>query len=400
MLPPPAPSIPANNPNFANLYTYLTTNILAPDGSTIANAAEHDAVSTQLDEARASAVQDELLLRVLEEIASTTSDSAADENTSRSSQLPRKAGVSTNFTTSQQASTKSNSQTNLSPEVRDLLVNVAAYLSTSIHSDSIQPLPSDTEDLLADDLAKFQSTLPTIAPLLSTHLINTERTLSSLTAPPAQTAAIPSQTSTSISTPSKSSKSRTKQQFIPLSTAISTLHTTTQRIQSQTLPSTLKDTATSLNTLLTNHQSTTTSRIRNLELQIHGTQSRYALARSTYLYTVSKGIELKSRIMALEREKAVYSDEEMLEKMEEEVERLVGEEARLEGRERELIGLLETYEEEGGKVGGRVGRDMGESGAGEEVFRVLGGRYKEVEREIEAVKRDIERLETRVWRGR
>lgn len=96
----------------------------------------------------------------------------------------------------------------------------------------------------------------------------------------------------------------------------------------------------------------------------------------------------------------MYSDEEILEKMEEEVERLAAEEGRLEGRERELVGLLGGYEEEGGRVGGRVGRGETESGAGEEVFRVLGGRYKEVEREIESVKRDIERLETRVWRGR
>lgn len=399
MLPHPAPSILADNPNFANLYNHLTTNILAPNGSTIANAAEHDAISTQLNAARASALQDELLLRVLEEIASTLPGSTTDESISRSSQLPRKAGISTTSATLHQTSTKSNSLTNLSPEIRGLIVNVAAYLSTSIHADPTHPLPSDTEDLLADNLSTFQATLPTIAPLLSTHLINTERTLSSLTTPPTQTAPPTSQSLTS--TPTKASRSRQKQQqSTPLSIALSTLHTSTNQLASETLPSTLKDTSTSLTSLLTSHQLTTTSRIRNLELQIHGTQSRYALARSTYLYTVAKGIESKSRIMVLEREKSVYGDEEILEKMEEEVERLGAEEGRLEGRERELLGLLGEYEEEGGKVGGRVGRTEMENGAGEEVFRVLGGRYKEVEREIETVKRDIERLETRVWRGR
>lgn len=115
---------------------------------------------------------------------------------------------------------------------------------------------------------------------------------------------------------------------------------------------------------------------------------------------MARGIELKARILALEREKAVYSDEEMVERMEEEVEKSSAEEGRLEGRERELVGLLGSYEEEGGRVGGRVKMGGGGDGSGEEVFRVLGGRYKEVEKEIEAVKRDIERLETRVWRGR
>lgn len=81
--------------------------------------------------------------------------------------------------------------------------------------------------------------------------------------------------------------------------------------------------------------------------------------------------------------------------MEGELERLLAEERRLQGREEELLGLLGEYEGEGAKVNGGDGK-----GSGEQVFCVLGGRYKEVEGEIEVVKRDIERLETRVWRGR
>lgn len=99
----------------------------------------------------------------------------------------------------------------------------------------------------------------------------------------------------------------------------------------------------------------------------------------------------------------VYSDDEMLEKMEGEVERLGAEERRLMGREGELMGLLGEYEREGGKVGGvgAGGNGSGNgNGTGEQVFRVLGERYREVEGEIEVVRRDIERLETRVWRGR
>lgn len=97
----------------------------------------------------------------------------------------------------------------------------------------------------------------------------------------------------------------------------------------------------------------------------------------------------------------VYSDDEMLEKMDGEVERLIAEERRLMGREEELMGLLGEYEREGGKVGGvGAGGSGSGNGTGEQVFRVLGERYREVEGEIEVVRRDIERLETRVWRGR
>lgn len=123
---------------------------------------------------------------------------------------------------------------------------------------------------------------------------------------------------------------------------------------------------------------------------------------------MARGINLKTRLLSLEREKEVYGDEEGIERVEGEVERLVGEERRLKQREEELVGLLGEYEGEGGKVGGSIagmGMERGvgmtnEVGPGEQVFRVLGERYREVEEEIEVVKRDIERLETRVWRGR
>lgn len=91
-----------------------------------------------------------------------------------------------------------------------------------------------------------------------------------------------------------------------------------------------------------------------------------------------------------------------MERVEGELERLGGEERRLRGREEELVGLLGEYEVEGGKVGGGMSESGGAkgSGTGEQVFRVLGERYREVEGEIENVRRDIERLETRVWRGK
>jgi len=72
-------------------------------------------------------------------------------------------------------------------------------------------------------------------------------------------------------------------------------------------------------------------------------------------------------------------------------------------QEKELRGWVAEYERQGRQAGGKIGaqRKGGkEEGSGEDVFRALGERYADVEKEIDEVKKDIERLETKVWRGR
>lgn len=95
----------------------------------------------------------------------------------------------------------------------------------------------------------------------------------------------------------------------------------------------------------------------------------------------------------------------MTDQLEREGDALAVEERRLVKTERELRGLLSEYEREGSRAAGRVGsggegarRGGKGEGTGEEVFRVLGERYADVEKEMEEVKKDIERLETKVWR--
>jgi len=109
--------------------------------------------------------------------------------------------------------------------------------------------------------------------------------------------------------------------------------------------------------------------------------------------------------MALERERALYGDQELMDRLEVEGDALSVEEGKLLRRERELAGLLGEYEAAGAQAAARVGGGNGrnekiEEGGGEYVFRVLGERYVEVEREIGEVKKDVEWLETKVWRGR
>lgn len=69
-----------------------------------------------------------------------------------------------------------------------------------------------------------------------------------------------------------------------------------------------------------------------------------------------------------------------------------------------LVGVLGGYERAGlGAVGSRVGGGGGDGvgkDRGEDVFRVLGERYAEVEAEIERVRGDVEGLEGRWVRTR
>lgn len=121
---------------------------------------------------------------------------------------------------------------------------------------------------------------------------------------------------------------------------------------------------------------------------------------------MARGLALKAALAAGARERVVCGDEELAERVEAQLEALEAEERGLDGRERELLRLLAEYEDVGRAAAGvfagaGAGADAGAGvGAGEDVFRVLGGRYREVEEEIEAVRKDIETLETRVWRGR
>lgn len=148
-----------------------------------------------------------------------------------------------------------------------------------------------------------------------------------------------------------------------------------------------------------------TNQIRTLELTTHGSHARYTAARANYLGSVSRGIALKARILRLEREREIYADQGFVDLLEEEMERCAVENGKLERREGELRGLLGEYEVAGRMAGGGVIGDdedeegQGGNGRGEEVFRVLGGRYAEIEGEIEELKKDIEKLKTQVWRG-
>lgn len=385
MLPPPPTPALEPNPNFANLYRHLTENVLAHDGSTLLRTEEYLAATNRLTEARQSAARDEILLRALDEVSLKGS---ADEPESR---LPRLAS------TAHVEPTPKRDHLALPHELRELVSNVTMYLAASLSPDASQTLPSDTDGLMADELATFHQHLPQISNALSAHLTDTESSLSATAR-----SLSPSSTSTS---KARSSRARPPDPSISLTTVLGSLQSSINTAQHKDLPKALNATAASLSSSSTCHASNIRSRIRHLELTTHGTWARHTSSRANYLSSVSRGIELKARIMGLEREKALYADQELMDRLEQESDALEVEKRKLTRQERELKALLGRYQAEGVQAVGRIGGGDGkggraEQGSGEDVFRVLGERYAEVETEIEEVKKDIERLETKAWRGR
>ncbi|KAK5944154.1 hypothetical protein PMZ80_003435 [Knufia obscura] len=375
MLPPPPTATLEANPNFANLYNHLTEHILAHDGSTLSKSKEYEEVTVRLNEARQLGAREEILLRALEEVALHGSEDQPE------SRLPRPV-------TSVPPVHQTYDALTLPPELRELIYNVTSYLSASLDPNTSQTLPTDTDELMADELEQFRQHLPTISQALSAHLVDTESSL-------AATARSLSPTTSASKPPSRSNS---RPENTTLSSTLKSLQHSTHTTQHTSLPQTLNTTTSSLSSSSAQHTSTLHHQIRHLELTTHGTSSRHTTSRATYLSTVSRGIALKAQIMGLEREKTLYANQEIMDRLESEGDALEVEERKLLRRERELRGLLGEYEREGGLAAGRVGvggagRRGKEEGTGEDVFRALGERYAEVEREIE-------RLETKVWRGR
>lgn len=378
MLPPPPTAVLDANPHCANLYKHLTEHILCHDGSTKIKSAEYDATQQHLRQARREAAREAILLQALEEVALQT------DVVKTPTQRIATTGVDDE---SNEASEGGNGIFKLPPELQELVLNVVTYLSATLDPATSPNLPPDTDELMSDELEVFQQSLPQISAALNHYLVSTHATLET--------------TANTLFSPPASSSERSRSQP-SLDDLIQTQTTSSTTRQQTTLPSTLAITLSTLLSALTSHTNVLHSQIRHLELHTHGTQSRYLTSRATYLAAVSREIELKARITRLEREKSLLSDETLMDRVEEEARSLAREERRLERLEGELVGVLGEYEAAGAEAVARTGRskevDIGDR-AGEDVFRVFGERYAEIEKEAEEVKRDIERLEGRVGRG-
>lgn len=347
-------------PAFINLYRHLTTQVLSPDGSTTARNQQYESsgVPQQLNASHVELASNVILLRALKEICNTDPTAEA-----------------------------------LSANQRELCCIVSSYL-TSIQTGMLQ-LNGDIEDLMADELDQFNAYLPQISTALSAHLIELENTIAKVAqhatppTPPSSTTHAISHIPTSRNTSHAHKQNRTTTVTLPSSTHIQSSITQQTDNLTTTIPGLLASLTSTLNALHATQTTLLTTQIQHLELHNHSTQTRHLTSHATFLATVSAGLALKTQIAALLREKETYAQQGVLEALDAKFADLRREENGLDERERRLRGLLAEFERAGAVDGG------GAAG-GTEVFERLGRGYGGVEREIEVLRGDVERLEREV----
>jgi hypothetical protein len=164
-------------------------------------------------------------------------------------------------------------------------------------------------------------------------------------------------------------------------------------LRQRTLPIRLMTLSGTLTTLLGLQRDLMWRRLRTLEATKHGVASRHAQARMNFFATVARAMDLKTRVLLLEeRAKVDMSEHEHAEArtklIDQKTAELDGQEGYLDRRIEELQAVLDEY--------GRAGEDAGYGrDDGLDVMTRLGRKYGAVEREMEAVRADIAKLEAR-----
>ncbi|KAH0544789.1 hypothetical protein FGG08_001018 [Glutinoglossum americanum] len=248
MLPPVDPSILHNNPQFEQIYTHLTTNLLNPDGSTKvkpSQKAQEHALRENLRAAQEQAAQSQLLRKSLGQLSPRAAEGLPDELL----------------------------------EVVDL---VAAGLNGR--------LAPEEREMLADDVEYFLGHLRPIGNALSTHLLNSATQLAGIVYP-------------------EESNPRTLQTLTPtLPTHISTLRQTLLA-QQDTLATNHLSLATTSCTVLSTHRTLLETIIRILEQTKHGSVARGARSHAEHLSIVAESMEAKLKILEREALRQIYTPE-------------------------------------------------------------------------------------------
>ncbi|KAK4460114.1 hypothetical protein QBC42DRAFT_333392 [Cladorrhinum samala] len=176
MIPPVEDSVLQNNPQFAALYTTLTTEILNPDGSTRKDPAakKRAAVRKQLDKHRLQQAKETIIIDALSTLTVKPGDLK-----------PSAPTISRRATRSQQPTTHQPTQQQLLPSIPlpllDLIHLLPGFLSPAPHS-SISP--SSLALLLSSPpFSQLPTLLPTLSPLLSGALHSHALSLTRLALP-------------------------------------------------------------------------------------------------------------------------------------------------------------------------------------------------------------------------
>ncbi|KAK3493434.1 hypothetical protein B0T13DRAFT_51769 [Neurospora crassa] len=400
MLPPIDSSVLKNNPQFANLYKGLTELILNDDGSTKLHpqnpvVQERKAVTEELNKHRLAATTEHLLIHAL----STTVldpipipvEPELNQNPSLSSGLQPPSPPPPTI------------PPNLKQPLTDLLLLLPSFLSLDFSSPETPPLDFDSLLLIltSPPLSLLPTLLPYLGPLLSTTLHSRASHLVRLAA--------------HLSHPSITTGTTTSSSSNPTSTpplTIPTLPTTISHLTTKTLPTlhssllhSRLDTAEAVRDLLSQYTTAYTLLIKTLEAK-HGPIARSLEFKASETALLAEKAEKESGLAVLGVKREVYTPE-VKRALRECKEWLVGEQERIRGeieRGEEVLGGygVEVHiEEEGGGYGGGEGEGGGKEGGNrkrggdaekEKVMREIARVYAQMEREVEVVRRDLERL--------
>ncbi|KAK4186500.1 hypothetical protein QBC35DRAFT_475386 [Podospora australis] len=340
MIPPVEDSVLQDNPEFAALYTTLTSVILNPDGSTRKDPAakKRAAVKKQLDGYRLKAAKEHLLINA---IATATPKA----------ETPKPAAPTLRRTTrSQQA------QLAPSPELPQPLLDLLLLLPP-ILSPSSSSIPPDQVTLLltSPPLSQLPQHLPALASAVSTSLhasaVQLARIANPQTNPSFLHRAIPS-----------------------LPAQASTLQDTLASRKANLTRSRLAS-ATSVSLLLDAQIIVIAKLLKSLEAK-HGPVARSLEYRITEVALEAEEQRLKNALGLVQARKEVYTPE-AIRALRGYGNHLRDAKARLGERVNHLRAELEEYAADKGK---------------EKVMREMGRVYKDMGRQVEEVRGDLERL--------
>ncbi|OAL39266.1 hypothetical protein AYO20_01584 [Fonsecaea nubica] len=292
--------------------------------------------------------------------------------------------------------------TDIPPDLGELVRVIAAYLhlmldgsgspfssssSDDVHSrqrgvreqQGMRKDDKEEEGLLYEDIVRFKMNIGTIADAVSSRLVELESSLCALSDIALENGHGEEDEGVGRS---KSAQGRLRVSW-NLRESVQTQLSHLSDLRENVLPSSLTTLTATLQQLLTLQRQLLQLQIQHLETSKHGVLSRYTMSKIAFLDTVAQAMALKAQVLVLEaRKEFEFSPEaerrkEVIGKKMAEVQK---EEDELDNRIGSLESVLAEYEaiDPGASIMGRLGK-----------------RYKEIEEEMEGVRKDIEMLQRR-----
>ncbi|RBR10652.1 uncharacterized protein FIESC28_09358 [Fusarium coffeatum] len=353
MFPPVEESVLQNNSDFANLYKKLTNVVLNPDGSTQNDprAKERASVREELERRRLISAKQHLLTCAI----STATPSSTPPATRASSRLRVPQGQQAGDSRSQQQQ-QQQQQPSLPEPLLDLLIVLPPLLDANN-----PPLPQDTLQLLFahPPLSELETLLPTLAPIIASNLRTWALGLARIAHPSTNPSFLHRHIYTLPST-----LSSWRSDLAAAETELSS-----HRLRSLAALATLLQTATNALSLL----------VRALEVK-HGVIARSLELRAAEVSLHARRHDADAAIAAASVRRAVYTPEAIT------ALKNYGahlRDAKMRGEER-VRGLTAELGEYGVGVDGEEGKEK----KMKEMSRV----YREMTRQMDDVKRDLDRL--------